>query len=90
MAGRQDSTSIFPKGKEKREAREKLAWQNPRVEREEKGKVLYSAVSSPSDRSKHFTLFALPDRPVHSDTNSASPGSNYAQRLNHSHVHHCL
>ena len=22
-----------------------------------------------------FTLFALPDRPVHSDTNSASPGS---------------
>ena len=26
------------------------------------------------DRSKHFTLFALPDRPVHSDTNSASPG----------------
>ena len=27
------------------------------------------------DRSKRFTLFALPDRPVHSDTNSASPGS---------------
>ena len=37
--------------------------------------VLYSAVSSPLDRSKRFTLFALPDRPVHSDTNSASPGS---------------
>ena len=36
---------------------------------------LYSAVSSPLDRSKRFTLFALPDRPVHSDTNSASPGS---------------
>ena len=27
------------------------------------------------DRSKRFTLFALHDRPVHSDTNSASPGS---------------
>ena len=37
--------------------------------------VLYSAVYSPSDRSKRFTLFALPGRPVHSDTNSASPGS---------------
>ena len=36
---------------------------------------LYSAVCSPSDRSKRCTLFALPDRPVHSDTNSASPGS---------------
>ena len=48
---------------------------------------LYSAVSSPLDRSKRFTLFALPGRPVHSDTNSASPGSilamsNYVQRLN--------
>ena len=30
--------------------------------------VLYSAVSSPLDRSKRFTLFAFPDRPVHSDT----------------------
>ena len=38
--------------------------------------VLYSAVSSPLDRSKRFTRVALPDRPVHySDTNSASPGS---------------
>ena len=44
--------------------------------------VLYSAVSSPLDRSKRITLFlpwqtcfALPGRPVHSDTNSASPGS---------------
>ena len=27
------------------------------------------------DRSKRFTLFALPDRPIHSDTNSASLGS---------------
>ena len=36
---------------------------------------LYSVVSSPLDRSKCFTLFALPGRPVHSDTNSASPGS---------------
>ena len=27
------------------------------------------------DRSKRFTLFASPGRPVHSDTNSASPGS---------------
>ena len=36
---------------------------------------LYSTVSSPLDRSKRFTLFALPGRPVHSDTNSASPGS---------------
>ena len=37
--------------------------------------IHYSAVSSPLDRSKRFTLFAFPDRPVHSDTNSASPGS---------------
>ena len=40
-----------------------------------KGMFLYSTVSSPLDRSKRFTLFALPGRPVHSDTNSASPGS---------------
>ena len=33
------------------------------------------SVSSPSDRSKRCTLCALPGRPVHSDTNSASPGS---------------
>ena len=37
--------------------------------------ILYSAVSSSSNRSKRSTLFALPGRPVHSDTNSASPGS---------------
>ena len=41
----------------------------------------------------HF--FALPGRPVHSDTNSASPGSilvmqQLAQRLNQSHFHHRL
>ena len=32
-----------------------------------KGKFLCSAVSSPQDRSKHFTLY-FPDRPVQSDT----------------------
>ena len=37
--------------------------------------VLYSAVSSPLARSNRFTLFVFPDRPVHSDTNSASSGS---------------
>ena len=36
--------------------------------------VLYSAVSSPLDRSKHFTLHP-PGRPVHSGTNSTSLGS---------------
>ena len=51
-----------------------------------KSKFLYSAVSSPQDRSKRFTLY-FPDRPVHSDTISASLGSIqpyttiYAQRL---------
>ena len=39
-----------------------------------KGMDLYSAVSSPLDGSKRFTL-SSPDRPVHSDTNSASLGS---------------
>ena len=32
------------------------------------------------DRPKRFTLFALPGRPVHSDTNSASPGSTLARQ----------
>ena len=32
------------------------------------------------DRSKRFTLFALPDRPVHSDSNSASSGSILARQ----------
>ena len=41
---------------------------------------LYSAVSGPLDRSKRFTLFASPGRPVHSDTNSASPGSILARQ----------
>ena len=36
-----------------------------------KGKFLYSTVSSPQDCSKRFTLY-FPDRPVHSDTISAS------------------
>ena len=39
-----------------------------------KNKFLYSAVSSPQDRSKCFTLY-FPDRPIHSDTISASLGS---------------
>ena len=39
-----------------------------------KGKFLYSAVSSPQDRSNRFTLY-FPDRPVHSDTISTSLGS---------------
>ena len=39
-----------------------------------KGKFLYSAVSSPQDHSKRFTLY-FPDRPVQSDTISASLGS---------------
>ena len=41
---------------------------------------LYSAVSSALDRSKCFTLFAFPGRPVHSDTNSTSPGSILARQ----------
>ena len=45
-----------------------------------KRSFLYSAVSSPLDRSKRFTRFAFPDRPVHSDTNSASPGSILAKQ----------
>ena len=35
-----------------------------------------STVSSSLDRSKRLTYFAFPGRPVHSDTNTASPGSN--------------
>ena len=38
-----------------------------KVEPDVKGMFLYSAVSSPLDRLKRFTLFALPVRPVHSD-----------------------
>ena len=50
-----------------------------------KGKVmfLYSAVSSPLNHSKCFTLVALPDRPVYSDSNSASPGSILARQQLH-------
>ena len=47
---------------------------NNRILLTSKGKFLYSAVSSPQDRSKRFTLY-FPDRPVHSDTISASLGS---------------
>ena len=36
--------------------------------------------TSPLDRSKRFTLFASPGRPVHSDTNSASPESILARQ----------
>ena len=39
-----------------------------------KGKLLYSAVFSPQDRSKHFTLY-FRGRSVHSDTISASLGN---------------
>ena len=39
-----------------------------------KGMVVYSAVSSPLDRSRRFAL-SSPGRPVHSNTNSASLGS---------------
>ena len=45
-----------------------------------KGSFLYSAVSSPLDRSKRFTPFASTGRPVYSDTNSASPGSILARQ----------
>ena len=45
-----------------------------------KGSFLYSAVSSPLDPSKRFTLVASTGRPVHSDTNSASPGSILARQ----------
>ena len=45
-----------------------------------KAVFIYSAVSSPLDRSKRFTIVALPDRPVHSDTNSASPGNILARQ----------
>ena len=37
------------------------------IKGKKKGMVLYSAVSSPLDRSKRFTL-SSPGRPVHSDT----------------------
>ena len=59
-----------------------------------KGMFLYSAVSSPLDRSKRFTLFALPGRPVHSDTNSASHVSILVMQIDSIHVDskkvHCM
>ena len=45
----------------------KECYQNIKVKVKGKGMVLYSAVSSPLDRSKRFTL-SSPGRPVHSDT----------------------
>ena len=45
-----------------------------KINEKAKGLFLYSAVSSPQDRSKRFTLY-FPDRPVHSDTISAFVGS---------------
>ena len=40
-----------------------------------KGSFYIAQYPVPLDRSKRFTLVALPGRYVHSDTNSASPGS---------------
>ena len=56
-----------------------------RLRKKRKGVFLYSAVSSLLDDSNGFNS-SYPGRPVHSDTNSASPGSilacsNFAQRL---------
>ena len=48
-------------------ARRIRSCQAPSVKGKGKGMVLYSAVSSPLDRSKRFTL-SSPGRPVHSDT----------------------
>ena len=52
-----------------------------------KGMFLYSAASSPLDRSKHLTLLP-PGRPVHSNTNLTSLGSiqprcSYCMRTSH-------
>ena len=44
-----------------------IARVNAKCNSKKKGMVLYSAVSSPLDRSKRFTL-SSPGRPVHSDT----------------------
>ena len=41
---------------------------------------IYRAESSPLDRSTHFTLFDLPGRHVHYDTNSVSPVSILARQ----------
>ena len=59
-----------------------------------KGRFLYSAVSSPQDRSKRFTLY-FPDRPVHSDTILASLGSIQPYATSNArwllvHIHHRL
>ena len=44
-----------------------------------KGRFLYSAVSSPLDRSNCFTHVAFPDRPVHSDTVLGFSGKHSSQ-----------
>ena len=62
-------------GKPGRQCQCLFQWQRPANVKVVKRNFLYSAVSSPPDRSKRCTLFALPGRPVHSDTNLASPGS---------------
>ena len=52
----------------RRRGRPNLRWKDAwEKKRKKKGMVLYSAVSSPLDRSKRFTL-SSPGRPVHSDT----------------------
>ena len=62
-----------------------------------KGRFVYSAVSSHQERSKRFTLY-FPDRPVHSDSISASLGSIQPSaainarslHVHICHIHHCL
>ena len=68
--GKDSSRRVWPVGAVSKITTEKFIF----LTSLKKGRFLYSAVSSPLDRSKRFTLFALPGRPVHSDTNSASPG----------------
>ena len=46
-----------------------------KIEKKGKAKGSFYIAQYPLARSKRFTLFALPDRPVHSDTNSDSQGS---------------
>ena len=50
-------------GMEEKDVQNRGKW----VKKKGKGMVLYSAISSPLDRSKRFTL-SSPGRPVHSDT----------------------
>ena len=59
-----DSKSFYAYVRSKQNVRDKVG---PMEDKKGKGMVLYSAVSSPLDRSKRFTL-SSPGRPVHSDT----------------------